>query len=62
MTLNVDQRLVKMCQRDQIIAVRDQARREAAKGDKEAVFVLNWMEDLLRQIATEGRADVTTSE
>lgn len=44
---DVDQRLVDLCWRDEVIAVRDEARRAAGQGDKQAGFVLAWMEQLL---------------
>lgn len=43
----VDQRLVELCRRDEIIAVRDEAKRAAEQGDPEAKFVLAWMEQVL---------------
>mgnify|MGYP007115081759 CR=1 FL=1 len=43
----VDQRLVELCKRDEIIALRDRAKRAAEQGDKQAGFVLAWMEQEL---------------
>lgn len=47
---NVDQRLVDLCRRDEIIALRDRAKRAAERGDEQAAFVWAWMEqELSRQ-------------
>lgn len=49
---NVDQRLVDLCRRDEIIALRDRAKRAAERGDEQAAFVWAWMEqELSRQAA-----------
>lgn len=52
---NVDQRLVELCRRDEIIALRDRARRAAEQGDEQAGFVWAWMEQELgrQKIATD---------
>lgn len=52
---NVDQRLVDLCKRDELIALRDRARRAAEQGDEQAGFVWAWMEQELgrQKIATD---------
>lgn len=47
MSNEVDQRLVELCRRDEIIAVRDEAKRAAEQGDAQAGYVAAWMEQLL---------------
>lgn len=47
----IDQRLLDLCRRDEIAAVRDQARRAAAAGDEQAGFVVAWMDELLSRNA-----------
>lgn len=48
MELKVDPRLSALCQRDEVIAVRDDAKRAVERGDREAGFVLAWMDQLLQ--------------
>ena len=43
----MDQRLMALCQRDEVIAVRDEAKRAMERGDAEAGYVLAWMEQVL---------------
>lgn len=48
---SVDQRLVDLCRRDEIIALRDRAKRAAEQGDEQAGFVWAWMEQELARLA-----------
>ena len=57
---NVDKRLVELCRRDEIIAVRDEARRAAEQGDEQAGYVLAWMEQVITTLSgSEGGASRT---
>ena len=43
----MDSMLWNLCQRDQLIALRDQARRQQAAGSTQAGHVVEWMERVL---------------
>lgn len=61
MTKNADQKLLARCNCDELIAVRDRARRAVEQGDPEAGFVLAWMNQAL-QACTSAATPITTAE
>lgn len=43
----MDLTLWNLCQRDQLLALRDQARRQQAAGNAQAAHVVSWMDRIL---------------
>ena len=53
----MNQRLRELCERDEIIALRDEAKRAAEKGDWHAEIVWRWMERELTRLASLPESD-----
>lgn len=60
MERDVDRRLLALCQRDEIIGVRDAAIRAMREGDREAGYVRAWMDQLL-QVRSRAATAITTA-